>query len=199
MIRTKNTIFDTIKKVLGRLTHIAYIFFPGRFFLNRIRGLHQRCEKYDRQNLVSEELGDFQLWLEFLERLTTFGTSINNVTTMTIDVTGWSDACETGLGGYTSTGQAFRFKIPKHLQGIFQINLLEFIVAKHTIDLALTHNTGHNIRIAHIGDNSSTVSWLKKTSFNEKKCDPQSLSQIISQKHITTWRIDCKMPCSRPS
>ena len=148
IIGTKMTTFDIIKKVLGRLTHVVYIFFPGRSFLNRIRGLDQRCEKYGRQNLASEELADFKVWVEFLGRLTKFSTSINNVTTTEIDITCWSDACETELGGYTSSGQAFSFKIPPHSQGIFHINLLEFLAAKHTISLALKHSQGQNIKIA---------------------------------------------------
>lgn len=87
IINSKSTTFDDIKKVLGRLTNVSYIFFPGRFFLNRIRNLHQRCEKYEKQNLSAEELADVKLWLEFLERLTTFGTSINNTTTNKLNKT----------------------------------------------------------------------------------------------------------------
>ena len=49
IINSKSTTFDDIKKVLGRLTNVSYIFFPGRFFLNRIRNLHQRCEKYEKR------------------------------------------------------------------------------------------------------------------------------------------------------
>lgn len=95
----KSTTFDQMKQITGRFTHVSYLFFPGRFFLNRLRNLNSRCEKYGKQNLAKEELADVKLWMEFLERLTTFGTSINNITTNVIDVTCWSDACETGLGG----------------------------------------------------------------------------------------------------
>lgn len=129
MIKIKSTTYDTIKSILGRLTHTVTIFYPGRFFLNRIRSLENRCEKFGRQKISTEELKDLELWMDFLDHITTTGVSINNITFTDYDIICWSDASEHGLGGYTSTGLAFSYAIPKHLQGLLHINLLEFLAA----------------------------------------------------------------------
>ena len=123
---------------------------------------------YGKQKLSEGEKEDFILWTEFLEELTTNGVNINNITHTKYNAGAWSDACEHGLGGYTSNGLFFSYEIPREYQSIFSINLLEFIAAKWTIYLATKENEKEHLHIAHAGDNTSAVSWMKKTSFNSK-------------------------------
>ena len=130
IISESETTHNKIKTINGRLTHAAYIFRPARFFLNRLRQLERRCERFFKQKNTDEEKKDFILWSEFLEQLTTEGVSINNITNVIQDAGAFSDACEHGLGGYTTQGSAFSYEIPPEYRGIFHINLLEFISAK---------------------------------------------------------------------
>ena len=150
------------------MTYAAYIFKPGKYFLNRFRELQKRCEQHGKQKISKGEREDFLLWSEFLENLRTEGVSINNVTHTKYDTGAWSDACEHGLGGYTSKGTFFRYEIPKRFQGVFHINLLEFIAAKWSIYLAIQDSHENYRHIAHAGDNTSAVAWLQKNSHNSK-------------------------------
>ena len=124
VIKTGEVTFDQQKKINGRMTYAAYIFKPGKYFLNRFRELQKRCEQHGKQKISKGEREDFLLWSEFLENLTTEGVCINNVTHTKYDTGAWSDAYEHGLGGYTSKGTFFRYEIPKRFQGVFHINLL---------------------------------------------------------------------------
>ena len=150
------------------MTHAAYIFKPGRYFLNRFRELQKRCEEHGKQKISRNEKEYFILWSEILEYLATEGVNINNITHTEYDMGAWSDACEHGLGGYTSNGKMFRYEIPRRFQGIFHINMLEFLAAKWTIYLAIKESREKYRHIAHAGDNTSAVAWLQKSSFNSK-------------------------------
>ena len=48
-----------------------------------------------------------------------------------------SDACEHGIGGYTSDGYFWRLELPDHLIGVFSLNLLEFIASVFTVILVV--------------------------------------------------------------
>ena len=168
IIKSGETTHDIQKKINGRLTHAAYIYKTGRYFLNRLRELDQRCIQYGKQKISKGEREDLILWNEFLENLTTDGVSINNVTQTVYDVAAWSDACEHGLGGYTSNGTMFSYEIPKRFQGIFHINLLEFLAAKWTICLGIRDSKTDHCHVAHAGDNTSAVAWLRKNCHNSK-------------------------------
>lgn len=157
IIKNRSTNFDEIKSILGRLTREVTIFFPGRFFLNRIRNLERRCIKFGTQNISSEENKDFQLWTIFLDNITTAGVSINNVIFTSYDIICWPDASEHGLGGYTSSGLAFSYEIPTKYKGIFHINLLEFLAAHWTIHMAISNSPTTYCRIVHLADNISAL------------------------------------------
>jgi hypothetical protein len=70
---------------------------------------------------------DVKLWIDILLRLSDKGVSINNVTFVKATVHLWTDASEHGIGGHDDHGIGWRLEIPPDLQGIFSINLLEFI------------------------------------------------------------------------
>ena len=169
LMKIRSTTYDTIKSILGRLTHTATIFYPGRFFLDRIWALEPRCEKFGQQKISTEELKDLELWTNFLEHITTTGVSINNITFTNYDIICWSDASEHGLGGYTSTGLAFSYAIPEHFQGLLHITLLEFLAAHWIIHIALDNSDFPFCRIAHLADNTSALAWMRKSAFNTTK------------------------------
>ena len=73
---------------------------------------------------------DIILWIDFLEHMTTTGSSINSITYIKIDDITISDACLHGLGGFTRPGFMFSYEIPHKYQGRFHINFLEYLAAK---------------------------------------------------------------------
>ena len=126
-----------LERNIGRLNHAGYILPTGRYFLNRLRHLLTRCHAYGTQSLNEHVREDLKLWIELLEIAYTKGVDINNLTfTKPTDVT-FSDACETGMGGFDSEGFAWRYELPDELQRIFSINLLEFTAATITINLTI--------------------------------------------------------------
>ena len=89
-----------IESYIGRLNHVGYIMPHGRFFLNRFRRLLIRCQKYGPQFLSQMEKNDVKLWIKFLTHASQLGISINQITFVKHDEVIYTDACETGLGGY---------------------------------------------------------------------------------------------------
>lgn len=108
LLKAERVQLKPIQTIVGRLTHTAYLFRPGRFFLNRTRNLLRRCEQYGPQRIAKQEKLDLELWLEFLNKMATTGVSINSITSTDFDCKTWSDACTHGIGGYTNDGKAFR-------------------------------------------------------------------------------------------
>ena len=169
VITLKKTTYHEIKQYWEDWPHTVTLFFPARFFLDRIRSLERRCIKYGTQHIPTEEQKDPSLWLNFLDHIITVGISINNITFTKFDVICWSDASEHGLGGYTSTGLAFSYEIPEVHQGLLHINLREFIAAHRTIHTAVEHSNKKYYRIAQMADNTSALVWFRKTSFHTQK------------------------------
>ena len=60
---------------------------------------------------------------------------------------------------------AWRYKIPPDLQGIFTINLLEFISAIITIYMVIQKH-GTNRKILAFTDSSSALGWMHHSTFN---------------------------------
>ena len=79
------------------------------------------------------------LWKKLLFRTSVEGIDINHITFTIMTITCYSDSCEYGIGGYIVNGPAWRFELPSELIGVFSINLLEFIAASLTIQLAVEY------------------------------------------------------------
>jgi len=161
-----------LESTIGRLNHIGYILPTGRYFLNRLRHLLQRCEKYGRQQLQKWETLDLELWLQMIQKVSTTGISTNNLTFTKTTTYLITDACEHGIGGFNiHSGYAWRYKLPLWMTNSFHINLLEFIASTVAIWLELEFN--NNMKIAYpkilaLSDNTSTIGWLYKSNFNVK-------------------------------
>ena len=51
-----------MESTIGRLDHVGYIIPHGRYFLNKLRKLLWRCQKYGPQSPSCPEKQDFLLW-----------------------------------------------------------------------------------------------------------------------------------------
>ena len=158
----------TLESIIGRLNHAGYIIPQSRYFLTRLRDLLIRCKSRGPQKLTRAERDDIHLWINILNKVSTIGVDINNITFTSPSTTTYSDACETGLGGFNSKGLAWRFELPSHLWGLLSINLLEFIGAVITIESTL-RNYKIAQRILSFTDSSSALGWLHKASFSRSQ------------------------------
>ena len=160
----------TLESLIGRFNHIGYIIPTARYFINRLRHLLYRCEKYGTQKIQRWESDDLKLWQHFLQRTSQQGISFNNICFTRHNQEILTDASEFGLGGFnTTTGKAWRFEIPIWMRKTMHINLLEFIACTIGIWLEiLDSNNKSFLKIQALTDNSSAVGWLYKASFNPK-------------------------------
>jgi hypothetical protein len=171
LISSKKCTVKQLECTIGRLNHTGTIIHIGRYFLTRLRHRlkkHHTKHKHHRFDLLSWDLKDLELWIFFLSHLTHQGVSINNICLTTPSAIVYSDACEWGIGGYTTHGHAWRFLLPKAAQGRASINLLEFLAAIVTIHLSITkdpHSTNHP-HILAFTDNSSAAGWLYHSTFD---------------------------------
>ena len=94
-----------IESTIGRLNHVGYILPQGRYFLNRIRYLQKRCEKYGPQKISKLERKDFELWIEFLENASQVGVNLNLISFTKPDCKIYTDASSHGMGGYNKESQ----------------------------------------------------------------------------------------------
>ena len=133
-----------------------------------MRALLTDCKKNGKQEIPKTVKKDIRLWVKFINKTTTQGVSLNNITFTKQTSTLNSDAFEHGIGGYTTNGRAWRYLLPTHLIGTMSINLLEFVAAAVTIVLTITETEGPHKPLA-LTDNSSALGWLYRASFPNSK------------------------------
>jgi hypothetical protein len=166
---TKGT-YGELESTLGRLNHVAYVIPLARHFLNTLRlRLHQRRHKNQEITLNSEEVADLDLWLLFLAKAHA-GISLNRITIRQPSKIGWSDSCPFGIGGFLLSGRAWRVQIPESspIYGVdIENNVLEFLGMVVTVWLAIVECDNISSTqdcILVIGDNTSAIGWLYKSS-----------------------------------
>ena len=153
-----------LESTVGRLNHAGNVLPQGKYFLNRMRRLQSRCDKYGPQILPQKVREDIELWRMLLDKVTTEGVDINNVTfSKPIEVC-ISDACEHGMGGFNMSGMAWRYELPKEMIGKFTINLLEFLAAVITKFITIS-GSEYPQKPLSLTDSSSALGWLYKASF----------------------------------
>lgn len=173
-----------LEQLVGRLNHAAQILPLARFFLSRLRHKHEHA-KYDRCTVYfnRSDLKILHLWLSLLTRAST-GISFNLITLRLPTNIIITDACPTGIGGFSiTTGAAWRLDISRfsHVPN----NSLEFIAS--VVGILLEHQLNH---IPHLGnvlaltDNSSCACWLFRSNF-----DPSH--QPINFEISTTLALRC--------
>ena len=118
--------------------------------------------------LDREELEDTILWLIFLAKAR-IGISLNNLTLQEPSQIAISDSCPFGMGGFISSGRAWRLQIPKSsiLYGDDTANnFLELLAIVVTIWLVIKDCDDRGLMHEHIlglGDNTSAIGWLYRT------------------------------------
>jgi hypothetical protein len=120
--------------------------------------------------LNGEEIADLKLWSLFLKKANDEGISMNRVTIRQPSKIGWSDSCPFGIGGFLLSGRAWRVKIPKSspIYGAdIANNVLKFLGMVVTVWLTMTKCAelgDEQACILALGDNTSAIGWLYKSS-----------------------------------
>jgi hypothetical protein len=162
--------YGDLESTLGRLNHVGYVIPLARHFLSLLRlRIRNRRHKNQELTLSFQEGEELRLWLDFL-KLAHTGISLNRITIRKPSKIGWSDSCPFGLGGFLLSGRAWRIRIPA-TSPLFGVdignNVLEFLAMAVTIWLAIlecAHNGSDQDCILAIGDNTSAIGWLYKSS-----------------------------------
>ena len=168
-----------LESTIGRLNHAGYIIPQSRYFLNRLRDLLKRCKQYGPQMISVKEIKDIELWIRLLSKVSTKGVDINNITLSRATDTTFSDACETGIGCFSTDGMAWRYALPKEMRAIFSINVLEFLAATITIYMVL-QDKGSNRKILAFTDNSSALGWMYKASFHSDQETHDDIARFLA-------------------
>ena len=169
MARRSST--DLLSTIEGRLNHTATILPMARHFLTRLRTLKLSTITANRPyaRLSDEVIADLTLWLQLLS-ITHRGVSINLLTTRRPDIIGWSDACPFGMGGYNTSGRAWRLLIDPQspVYGESRVNnALEYIAMTVNAIVAcrdVSDNPQAAPCILALGDNTSAIGWLYRSS-----------------------------------
>ena len=150
--------------LIGKLNHCGYIIPLARNFLHPIRSLRHRC-KHCSQTISSRESNYLQLWQQFL-RYAGSGISINNIIFRRPSHIRWDDSCPIGIGGVSITGRAYRYNLPRHLQGRVSNNALEFLASMVGcwFDF-ISGDVPPESYILALTDSSSACGWLHKSNF----------------------------------
>ena len=159
--------FNEIESLVGRLNHCGYIIPLARHFLHPIRNLLYRSPK--RHIILHQhEVTYLKLWQRFLTYAKA-GISINNVVYRRPTHIRWDDSCPVGIGGISISGKAYRYHLPRHLQGRVSNNALEFLASVVGCWVNILEGTiKPKSCILALTDNSSACGWLHKTNFIRK-------------------------------
>jgi hypothetical protein len=170
---------EVLERTIGRLNHAGYVIPQGRFFLNRLRQMLQRCKRYGPQKPPVSTMEDVKLWKSLLRMVVEKGVDINSVTFTEPTEVCISDTCEFGIGGYDMSGFAWRYELPKEMIGRLTINLLEFVASAITIHLTIMRK-GPSQKILALTDSSSAMGWLYKASFKEKMGEHDAVARWLA-------------------
>jgi hypothetical protein len=108
-----------------------------------------------------------------------------------------SDACEHCLGGYSATGNAWRWEIPTHLQDRAHISLLEFLgcIIGPWIDIIEGALPANSITLA-MSDSTNAAGWLRKSNFTpEGEDDATTNAKLIAARKHASLHINAKATC----
>ena len=165
---TKRTIsMPDLDTMVGRLNHAAGIIPLSRHFLSRIRFLLKNKTRWQRIFITDEAIEDLKLWLQLLS-IAKDGISMNLLSFRQPDRVHRTDACETGIGGFSSTGRAWRWEIPLALRGRAHIGLLEFLAEIAAVKIDIIEGTlSPDDCVLLMGDSSNAIGWVRKSNFME--------------------------------
>ena len=117
-----------LEKNIGRLVHLSLVLPFVHHFLSRLRELQRRATNRRQVKITEKYADDLKLMLYFLEKARD-GVSLNMIAYRKPTHVFRSDSCPRGLGGYSHTGWAWRYYLPKDLQFRASNNLLEHLAS----------------------------------------------------------------------
>jgi hypothetical protein len=116
-------------------------------------------------HLPKTVLKDLQLWIKIPQKAN-MGISLNLLTYRAPNKFYWSDACEYGIGGYSSEGKAWRWLIPEELQNRAHINMLEFMAEIACIwDNIIDGRLYPKDCLLTFGDSTTAMGWIHKSKY----------------------------------
>ena len=155
-----------LQNLVGRLQRASYVTPHSKYFLNQLRALLRTTETTTWANIPSSVKDDLHLWLELLEKGRA-GTSINNIVFRTPTHLHWADSCPFGMGGYSTSGRAWRYYIPLDLRSRHTNNVLEYVAIIITIWFEVFCKEVEPLSCClALSDSTSTVGWLHRANFD---------------------------------
>jgi hypothetical protein len=107
-IKRKKITHQHLQTLIGRLMNLAVAIPLAAFFLNRLRAIERPDAKaYFRYHLKPSILKDLHIWLDFLKQAN-IGISLNLLTTRLPSHIAFLDSWPSGLGGFLSSGTAWK-------------------------------------------------------------------------------------------
>lgn len=154
--------------------------------MSRLRSKLSSRWRRHTQPSTETQLADLQLWIEFLNKAHR-GISINLLTYRKPDVTCWSDASFTGMGGYNSLGHAWWFELPLECRGRFTLYCLEYVSSIITISLYLMSSPSTEFPcILSLLDSTSAIGWLHSSSF----ADASQATHVSLARYLASMMLD---------
>jgi hypothetical protein len=156
--------------IVGRLNHVSFIIPLARHFFSRLWALFKKQTHGKAHLHLSDDIiEDLKLWLDFLRSART-GIFTNLIVTRQPSRHCFSDSCPYGIGGWNTSGRAWRIRIPKTivLYSSKKVNnLLEFIGMAINILLEVhsshqrqrtadSHASSHSVTSPRPSDGSTT-------------------------------------------
>ena len=177
--------FSSLESLVGRLNHAAMILPLTRHFLHRLRApLVPRQYSHRNIRLDFQQLQDLRLWRDVL-RHANHGVKLNCLTHRRPTAIAWADSCPFGLGGYGSSGFAWRLRIPPtsplHGNDIAN-NALEFLALVVSVWLSLLHAADPESCILVLGDNTSALGWAHRSSRPPPTSPYYATVQLLARK-----------------
>jgi hypothetical protein len=181
----------TVEIVTGRLNHVASIIPISRHFLSRIHFNLSKMKDFKTYYLPKQVLKDLEYWLNILQKARK-GISLNLLTHRAPNKLYWSDACEYGIGGFSSGGKAWRWRIPENLQHRAHINLLEFMAELACIwDDILEGNIQEEDCILAFGDSTTAMGWIHKSKYkSDTDSDESSEARLNVARKLANLVLD---------
>ena len=115
ILKIGNSNHDKLESLIGRLGHVATIIQYSKHIMSWIRQLMHKSKNRRSIKITEEVANDLTFHLEIL-KLATAGISMKLLTYCKVQRVYRADACPAGLGGYSTTGRAWRLYIPLWLQ-----------------------------------------------------------------------------------
>jgi hypothetical protein len=187
IIRDRRCTFEQLESTVGRLNHASFVIPLARHYLDSLRRhLQPRKRKSHIVTLGSPDRRVLKLWIKFLTTANR-GISMNRLVLRQPSRIGWSDSCPFGLGGFDlHSGFAWRLKIPRDspLFGLQMANNpLEFLAMVINLWVQLLENPGSDSQcLLALGDNTSAIGWLYKTSFIKPDSAYYDVVHMIAEK-----------------